>query len=83
MVTREPEVKVMTPMKTVAWVTGSVLILKVNFISHGRQAGGKIAKGLTKVWKKHSLKRKESRDSVNDESYGNSTSMVFGQGGKT
>jgi hypothetical protein len=80
MVPREPEAKATTPMMTVAWVTGSVLISKANFISRGRQAGGKIAKDLIKVWKKRSCERKESRDGVNGKSYGNSTSMVLGQG---
>jgi hypothetical protein len=62
---------------------GLVFILKANFIPWGRKAGGKIAKGSEKVWRKHLRRRKEARDSDDSKSYGDSTSMVLGQGQKT
>jgi hypothetical protein len=57
---------------------GSVVVIPC-----GRKAGGKIAKGSEKVWRKRLRKRKEARDSDDGKSYGNGTSMVLGQGQKT
>jgi hypothetical protein len=82
-VAREPEAKVTTPMMMVAWVTGSILISKMNFISPRQKAGRKIAKrSWVGALVEGLFEKKEPRDSGNSESYGNGTSMDLGEGKK-
>jgi hypothetical protein len=71
-------------MMIVAWVTGSVLILKANFMP---PSNGNLSKNEEKLEEEGRegarTKRKESRDSTDGRSYGNGTSMVLGEGSKT